>query len=406
MGDITRTDLDLDGGPTALQPFDPTATCTSDAGVSVDPALDEGADAGDVGAFAEIGTSTFWAGDFAALDKILVLAGQRAGTGPWSDEEAALVVYQRSIAAVVASLRGLPDLAERCFFAALEPEGSYHVERARVLAYSIRAALASDGQPERALSDVKRARELAASFEEPSLSAIASIGEGFAMSELGHFVEAAEILRRASGDLPEGLRRSIAELRLAEVQLRMGDRVSARRTVDGARNVFLGAEARYWGARSALLTGAIDRDRGGRWLALARELSLPDPAYDRLFLPDGVLQINLSALPVLQRDGVPVNFLTRHSEAALRLLALSGNDGVSSDDLITAFWPDVALVERQRARLRTLLWQVRNALGADAWRLQRKRDRILFDATGVEVLGSSSQSTIIAEFSRRRSSSR
>lgn len=360
---------------------------------------------GPIGTYAELGTSTFWAGDFAALDRILDMEDQRSGVGPLTDEEAALVVLQRSAAAVVASLRGQSDVAEFRFFAALEPVGGSQVDRARVLAYSLRAALASDGQPERALSDVRIARELAVPFDDPGLLAVASIGEGFAKCELGQFTAAAEILRSAARELPEGLTRSVAELRLAEVQLRMGDRAAARLTVDRARNVFLAAEARYWGARAALLTGAIDRDRGGRWLALARELSLPDPAYERLFLPEGVLQINLTTSPVVQRDGVPVEFLTRHAEAALRLLALSGNSGMSVSELGDEFWPDVA-TERQRACLRTLLWQIRNSLGADAWRLQRQRDQILFDSMGITVVGATTKSSIIAEFSRRRSTSR
>ena len=383
---------------------DPAASCTSVAGESVDLAFEDGSSPLAIGAYADLGTSTFWAGDFAALDKILLMAHKLAGTGPWTDEEAALVVFEHSIAAVVASLRGQSDVAAASFVAALQPTGGPQVDRARVLAYSIRAALASDGQPDRALADVGIARQLAASFDDPGLLAIASIGEGFAKGELGLFAEAAVILQGAARDLPVGLRRSVAELRLAEVQLRMGDRAAARLSVDGALNVFLAAGARYWGARAALLTGAIDRDRGGRWLALARELSLPDPAYDRLFLPDGALQINFDSLPVMQRDGVPVAFLTRHAEAALRLLALSGAKGMSPEELIEAFWPDVD-PQRQRARLRTLLWQTRNSLGPDAWRLQRRRDLIIFDASGVELTGSREKSSIVAEFARRRPAS-
>ena len=379
---------------------DPAASCTGTGGDAADDGFRPSAPSAAIGAYTEIGTSTFWAGDFASLDRILLLAGQLAGVGPWTDEEASLVVYRHSIAAVVASLRGQTEAAELSFAAALDPPAGPQVNRARVFAYSMRAAVASDGQ-QRALSDVGNARDLAASFNDPELSALASIGEGFAKCELGLFAEAADILRGAARDLPEGLRRSVAELRLAEVLLRVGDRAAARRTVDGARMVFLSAGSRYWSARAALLTGAIDRDRGGRWLALARELSLPDPAFDRLFLPEGILRINVAGLPVMQRDGVPVDFLTRHAEATLRLLALSGSTGMSSEELIEIFWPD-AMTERQRARLRTLLWQIRNSLGADAWRLQRQRDLVIFDSSGIELVGSIKKSSIAAEFSKRR----
>lgn len=351
--------------------------------------------------YALLGLSAFWLGDFAAVDAVVAAAAELAGEGPWPDEIAARVMLQRSLAGVVASLRGQFDDAERFFLSALEPRGGSTVDEARVVTLSMRAALCSDGQPERALDDVAHARKIAAELGSGDLAAISAIGEGWALSELGRFSEAAAILSTASDSLRGDLERSVAKLRLAEVQLRMGDRSTARATVNEARQTFLDAGARYWGARSVLLTGAIDRDRGGRWLRLARELSLPDPAYERLFLPEGTLRIDLATSPSVQRDGIDVDFLTRHAEATVRLAAAAGESGVSVKELSALFWPDVTQ-ERQRARLRTLLWQARNSLGADAWRLQRKRDLVLFDSAGVEIAGSVSPATIAAEFSNRR----
>lgn len=355
------------------------------------------------GPYALLGLCAFWSGDFKAVDELLGIASELVGDGPWTEEVAARVVLQRSLAAVVASLRGQRDLAERDFLAALKPNGGPNVQRAQIVAYSMRAALASEGEPERALSDVQIAQELSTAVGNERLSAVAAIGEGWARSELGQFDDGVAILRRASTDLPGELERAVAKMRLAEVQLRMGDRASARTSVDSARETFLEADARYWAARSALLTGAIDRDRGGRWLRRARELSLPDPAYDRLFLSEGSFSINLESRPSVRRDGEPVVFLTRHAEAAVRLLAVSGSTGMSSKELSDIFWPGVP-TERQRPRLRTLLWQARNSLGADAWRVQRRGDLIVFDTDGVELSGSTTTSAIAAEFSKRRSS--
>ena len=357
--------------------------------------------AGDPGPFALMGLSAFWMGDFAAVDEVLTIAADLAGAGPWADDVAARVVLQRSLAGVVASLRGLSDLAEQHFSQALAPEGGTDVATARVIAFSMRAALASEGNPERALEDVAQARKLSLEIETPELSAITAIGEGWAFSELGNLDDAASILSVASAELSGDLERSVAQLRLAEVQLRMGDRASARITVDAARETFLNAEARYWAARAVLLTGSIDRDRGGRWLKLARELSLPDPAYERLFLPEGTLRVDLTAHPSVKRDGESVAFLTRHAETAVRLLAASGQSGLSSKELSEIFWPGIS-AERQSARLRTLLWQARNSLGADAWRVQRKRDIVVFDATGVELVGTITTSEIVDEFQSRK----
>lgn len=357
------------------------------------------------GPFAHQTLSAFWAGDFTALDELLSSAPAFSGTGPWPDEIAAQVVFQRSLGGVLASLRGNRDDAERDFFDALALSGGQPVDEARVIAYSLRAAFASDGEPERALDDVGRARQLSSAVGNSELAAVASIGEGWALSELGQLEEAASVLQDATENLPDSLGRSVAQLRLAEVELMMGDRASARSSVDTARETFLKAEARYWGARAVLLTGAIDRDRGGRWLKLARELALPDPAYERLFLPEGMLSIELSAKSAVRRDGVPVVFLTRHAEAAVRLLAMSGPEGMSIQRIADIFWPGVP-PDRQRARLRTLLWQARNSLGADAWRLQRQHDLVALDTSGVDVHGSITATAIAEEFSSRRSPSR
>ncbi len=348
-----------------------------------------------------LGLTAYWSGDFSAVDDILALAGELSGEGPWSDDVAARVVLQRSLAGIVASLRGDTATAERCFVDALGPRGGRPVDEALVVALSLRAALCSDGQPERALADVERARSIALSLGDADLAALAAIGEGWALSELGRFDEAIQVFSGALETLPGDLERSVARLRLAEVQLRMGDRAAARESVNAARQVFLDADARYWGARAALLTGAIDRDRGGRWLRLARELAAPDPAYERLFLPDGALRIDLGATPSVSRDGVPVEFLTRHAETAVRLLSISGEDGMSAQELIALFWPEVP-VERQRARLRTMLWQARNSLGADAWRLQRSREQVIFDVCGVDVVSPISREAIVDQFLNRK----
>ena len=357
------------------------------------------------GPYAHQALTAFWAGDFAALDELLSTAPALVGPGPWPDEIAVQVIFQRSLGAVLASLRGNRDDSERGFLDALALSGGQSVDEARVIAYSMRAAFASDGEPERALDDVGRARQISSAVGKSELAAVASIGEGWALSELGQLKEAASVLQGSTEILPDGLGRSVAQVRLAEVHLMMGDRVAARSAVDSARETFIKAEARYWGARAALLTGAIDRDRGGRWLKLARELALPDPAYERLFLPEGMLSIDLSAKRSVRRDGVPVVFLTRHAEAAVRLLAMSGPEGMSVQRIAEIFWPGVTL-DRQRARLRTLLWQARNSLGADAWRVQRQHDLVVFDTSGVDVIGSITATAIATEFSSRRSPSR
>jgi hypothetical protein len=53
-----------------------------------------------------------------------------------------------------------------------------------------------------------------------------------------------------------------------------------------------------------------------------------------------------------------------------------------------------------------MLWQARNSLGADAWRVQRQSDLVVFDTSGVDVSGLVTVAAIAKEFAARRSSSR
>lgn len=352
---------------------------------------------------AELGIESFWIGDFARLDQVLERSIATLGPEPWDDETAARFVHQRALAGALCALRGDGDGAEETFARSIAHDGGDQVRAARIMALVLRALFASDSVPERARDDVAQVRTLAADLGPVAGVAISGVADGWALARLDRTDEAVATLRPLTTSLPTEVGCALAALRLAEVLLLAGDRRSARESVDQARETYLSVGAHYWGARSALLTGAIERDRAGRWLRLARELSLPDPAYDRLFLPIGALRIEPGVSPAVRRDGEPVRFLTRHAEVTLRMLAAAGVDGVSVDEITELFWPD-APTERQRARLRTLLWQVRNSLGADAWRVQRNHDIVVFDADGVELVGLVRRSAIADAFTASRGS--
>ncbi len=87
----------------------------------------------------------------------------------------------------------------------------------------------------------------------------------------------------------------------------------------------------------------------------------------------------------VELGGSPARFATRHAECAVYLLALRGSDGMMADDLGTRLWPQ-APQHKRGPRVRTLLWQVRTALGDQAWRVQRRGPIVVLDLLGAELV--------------------
>jgi hypothetical protein len=346
----------------------------------------------EVDALSLLAACAFWRGEFEQVDDFLAEA-DAVGIGSSSGSRA----LRRSMGGVVASLRGERDLADGLFEDALGLIGGDLDDSDRVVVLAMRAAFAGESETDRRLDNANLARKLATGAGDPAFAALAAIGEGWALAGIGRLDEAAAVLKVAAAGLDGPLERSVANLRLAEVEFRRGDRRSARRLVDDAREVFDAQGARYFSTRAAMLTGAIDRDRSGRWLRLARETAGTDLAYGRLFLPDGELRIEPAVTPGVRRDGEPVRFLTRHAEAAIRLLAAVGDVGVSAEDLGTTFWAGADPV-RVRARVRTMLWQARNSLGPDAWRVQRRGEVIVLDGSGLAIVGTVTRAAVASEF--------
>lgn len=339
----------------------------------------------------------FWRGEFGLVDELLAEADRCASVGPVTEAESRDVMLRDALAGVVASLRGEAELADECFERALVPKGDHALDVAQATVLAMRAGFAGRTTPDQTIADARRAREIADRIGAPQLAALATLGEGWALAQSGRLGEAALALASAQDRLDDVLECSVAGLRRAEVLMRLGDRLEARHLVDACREVFDERGARYWLTRAALLTGTIDRDRGGRWLRLARGTAGTDEAYARLFRPEGELRIEPARVAGVQRDGDPVRFLTRHAEATVRLLAAAGDLGVSVEVLASTFWPGADHM-RVAARTRTMLWQARNSLGPDAWRIQRDRNTIRLDNGGLVIIGTTTAEAVGAEF--------
>jgi hypothetical protein len=249
---------------------------------------------------------------------------------------------------------------------------------------TLRAEFTAGWAPKRSLLDARLARREAIATGDAWWSGLALMAEGTALAQLGELVEARRVLADSTSELQNPIERAFAQMHLGEVLVRLGDRSAARAVLESARLACEGAGARYWATRSTLAMSAADRDRGGRWLRLARSTAGDDAAYDHLFTPAHHLRISVIGRPSVTIEGRRVEFLTRHAELAVYLLAIAGPVGVPNRELEATFWPGVD-ERRTGPRLRTLLWQARNALGGEAWRLQRRRGRVFLELNGVEV---------------------
>ena len=285
---------------------------------------------------------------------------------------------------VVEAVRGDEAAAEALFGAALERAAADEVPWYELMVLALRAEFTTSWAPRRSLDDARRALEAARAMGDRWWEGLARMAEGWARCEVGELDEADEVLADAVRRLENPTERAFALLQQGEARLRAGRRAEARECLDDAREAFDASGARYWAARAYLRTGAADRDRSGRWFAVAHEAAEGDPVYERLFVPERGLRVEVAGRPEVVIGGEPAQFLTRHAELSVYLCALAGPRGLPTAELAATLWPGVS-EQRCSGRLRTLLWQVRNTLGEEAWRLRREGDRVVLDLTGVAV---------------------
>lgn len=97
-----------------------------------------------------------------------------------------------------------------------------------------------------------------------------------------------------------------------------------------------------------------------------------------------VLRIDLLGDAGIWHGERRLRFPTHRAELAVCCLALAAPGGLHQEVLVERLWPS-APADRGAARLRTLLWQVRRTLGADAWRIQRRAQRVVLELEGASV---------------------
>lgn len=177
-----------------------------------------------------------------------------------------------------------------------------------------------------------------------------------------------------------------ALLHLAEQLAARGSIARALEAGSAACELFAEMGSTYWAARAAMFLAANDARRADAWRFTAFELSSGDPAFARMFARPGGLRVRVGSVPALEVDGEPVRLPTRHAELVIQLLAVAGPEGIPASWLCLFTWPG-ADSARSGPRLRTLLWQLRTALGPERWRIHRRDEDIVFDLVdaGVEI---------------------
>lgn len=314
------------------------------------------------------------------------------------DDDAALQAL--GVSGMIWRLRGDDDRALADFEAALalaSARGSV-VDEVYVRMMRITGGEIPDGVTVEA--DLERCRMVLAEVDDDRLRTHVELAEGWGLAAIGRSEEAIARLDGTLVALDSPIERAVSELRIAEVLAADGHVDHARERAATAHETFASWRARYWSARAMVLMAGLDGDRSARRIRRLLADLPADVAYVRLIDPSGSLSIELDGPCVARRDGEPLEFLTRHAEAALRLVVAAGDEGIMVDELAAILWPG-ADPARIGQRVRTMLWQVRSTLGVDAWRLQRRRSTLTFNTTGCAVVGAADRSSIVALFAKR-----
>ena len=387
-------EVDLDGIATQIEQ---RRAQRADSDLGIDSGTDSGTDRAveDRALLMAAAVVDNWRGEFErALDGFdRIVAGASAA----GDHRSALRAL--GVGGMIWRLRGDDDQSAAQFEAALALAAAHGTAADEVYLRVLRIAGSDVPDWSTVDSELERCRCLLDDVDDPRLRIYVEQAEGWGLAAAGRSEEAIGRLEASLPLLDSPIERAVNEVRIAEVLAADGRVDPARARATTARETFESWGARYWSTRAAALMATLDGDRSARRIrALLSELP-DDVAYVRLIDPAGSLTIELDGPCVARRDGEPLEFLTRHAESALRLVVAAGADGITVDELATILWPG-ADPSRIGQRVRTMLWQVRSTLGVDAWRLQRRRSELTFNAVGCAVVGTVDRSTIAARFTR------
>jgi tetratricopeptide (TPR) repeat protein len=333
-------------------------------------------------ALVNLGFFQLWAGEFAAALGALEQAEDAFGevADPFNRLEAPLCLAAQG---VLWALRGDDGRAEAEFARALSVAGQVGDGWYEAIARTVRAEFTAHVDPRRARLDAAAAIRVLDDRNERWWRAWAAHAAGVAAREAGMAVTAEMVLRETLAEVQTPLERARTQLELGETLRRLGRADDAAALFGQAAATFDMAGARYWAARCFAGLAHTAPNAAG-WMARARRGDISDLAYQRLFRSQDSLLLAAFGAGSVLRSGTSVEFRSHNAERALFSLALAGPGGMGAEELADRLWPDVT-PDRAHVlgRIRTLLWDIRKGLGADAWRIQRHGPHFSFDATGL-----------------------
>ena len=257
------------------------------------------------------------------------------------------------------------------------------------IALAMRAEFCAPADPPKAVADARRALELLRATGDQWWENAALRALGSATALAGHPSGAVRLLEEAITSSPSPFENARCCLALAEVLVANGQISDAQPLLHHSRTVFHEAGAKLVLCQTLRLLAATSPERAPTFRAEAGAMATDDAAYDRVLdtgWPEAAVRITVRCMEPLSVaiDGEELSFMTENARRALFILALSGSAGLHQEELSEHLWPG-APATRVGQRLRTLLWQVRKALGSEAWRLERRGSVVVLNPINVEV---------------------
>ncbi len=168
-----------------------------------------------------------------------------------------------------------------------------------------------------------------------------------------------------------------------------GDADGATSALELAAERARAADLRVLDALASLALTELDPSRTPELLEHVDRLARSAPAHQRAALAGPLarrrtLEIDVLGPLAIRVHGEPCRFKTNHAARLVVILAFARAVGVHPDTLAEQLWPDKE-PEDAMGNLATAVWEARQGLGVEQWRLERDADRVRLRPEGAHI---------------------